>query len=180
MTFLFRLLLNFSATSLLLIIFLIHTKHTLAYFFPNHLYLSKLPDCISYFLYLTVPVLLTWLSIFLSSCLSKDNFDKGHIVSIQNANNSFLPSYLGYFFLALTLDGWEIFWFVYGIIFVFTFLSQTLYFNPLFLLFKFNFYNITTKNGAKVFLITRNSYKIPHNIFITTAYRINNYTYFER
>ncbi|MDF4810936.1 hypothetical protein P3536_24165, partial [Vibrio parahaemolyticus] len=68
----------------------------------------------------------------------------------------------------------------YGVLFMFTFLSQALYFNPLFLLFGFDFYNITTKNGAVVFLISRHSYKTPASIDISQARRINNYTFIER
>jgi hypothetical protein len=130
--------------------------------------------------YLLVPIALTGLSILLSPCLGKDSFSKGQIVSIEHANNSFLPSYLGYFFVALSIENWETLTIVYGVLFVFTFLSQALYFNPLFLLFGFNFYNITTKNGAVVFLISRYSYKTPFDVDIHKAYRINNYTFIER
>ena len=70
--------------------------------------------------------------------------------------------------------------FVYGVLFAFTFLSQALYFNPLFLLFGFEFYNIKTMSGAGIFLISRNGYKTPSDIVIDRAYRINNYTFIER
>ncbi|MBE0354513.1 hypothetical protein PPHE_a2181 [Pseudoalteromonas phenolica O-BC30] len=100
--------------------------------------------------------------------------------SIEHANNSFLPSYLGYFFVALSISNWETLFFVYGVLFIFTFLSQALYFNPLFLLFGFEFYNIKTKNGTAIFLISRNKYKKPNEIDIEKAHRINNYTFIER
>jgi hypothetical protein len=69
---------------------------------------------------------------------------------------------------------------VYVVLFVFTFLSQALYFNPLFLLFGYEFYNIKTKNGTAIFLISRYQYKQPSDIEIATAYRINNYTFIEK
>ena len=93
---------------------------------------------------------------------------------------SFLPSYLGYFFVALSINNWETLSFVYGVLFIFTYLSQALYFNPLFLLFGFEFYNIKTKNGTAIFLISRNKYKKPNEIDIEKAHRINNYTFLER
>ena len=180
MNFVFRLLLTFNATSLLVIIFLVQKGYTLGHLFVQFPYLVTLPNAISYVVYLFVPILLTGLSILLSSKLGRDSFDAGKVVTIDHANNSFLPSYLGYFFVALSIDNWETLVFVYGVLFVFTLLSQALYFNPLFLLFGFEFYNITTRNGAAIFLISRGRYKTPGDIDISKAYRINNYTFIER
>lgn len=179
----FRLLLTFNATSLLVIIFLVQKGYTLGYFLEDtscFYWLSTLPSAISYVLYLFVPLLLTGLSILLSSQLGRDEFKRGEVASIEHANNSFLPSYLGYFFVALSIGNWETLAFVYAILFAFTFLSQALYFNPLFLVFRYEFYNITTQNGTAIFLISRDKYKRPDDVVITTAFRINNYTFIER
>lgn len=177
--FLFRFLLTFNATSLLLIIFLVKKCEVLGKLIPAFAQFN-FPNFISYIAYLFVPIALTGVSIFFSSYLGKDEFKKGEIESIAHANNSFLPSYLGYFFVALGIDSWDVMWFVYFVLFVFTFLSQALYFNPLFLLFGYEFYNIKTKNGTAVFLISRHQYKQPSDIEIATAYRINNYTFIEK
>ncbi len=64
--------------------------------------------------------------------------------------------------------------------FIFTFLSQALYFNPLFLIFKYEFYNITTKSGTAIFLISKQKYKNPSDVGNLIAYRINNYTFIDR
>ena len=176
----FRLLLTFNATSLLVIIFFVQKTKTLGCFFPQCQFLVSLPSYFSYIAYLLVPILLTGLSILLSSKLSKDRFQLGTIVSIEHANNSFLPSYLGYFFVALSVSDMGTLTFVYIVLFVFTYLSQALYFNPLFLLFGFEFYNIRTTNGAALFLISRQQFKTPGDIDISAAYRINNYTFIER
>ena len=176
----YRLLLTITATSLLLIIFVVQKGYTLGFFLDKCTYLVELPNALSYALYLLVPIILTGLSIFLSKFLGKDEFKAGEVVAIEHANNSFLPSYLGYFFVALSIANWETLIFVYGVLFAFTFLSQALYFNPLFLLFGFEFYNIKTKSGAGIFLISRNCYKTPSDIVIDRAYRINNYTFIER
>lgn len=177
----FRLLLAFNATSLLVIIFVVQNGYSLDYFFPILCpYLYDVSNYISYFIYLSIPVMLTFLSVTLCPLLGKDEFKSGSIVSIEHANNSFLPSYLGYFFVALSIGGWEALFFVYGVLFVFTFLSQALYFNPLFLLFRFEFYNIVTSDGAAIFLISRKRYKLPSDVVIDKAYRINNYTFIEK
>jgi len=177
----FRLLLTFNATSLLVIIFLVQKGYSLEYFFPVLCsYFNGFPSYLSYVMYLLVPVIFTWLSIYLCPVLGKDKFESGDVVSIEHANNSFLPSYLGYFFVALSIGGWEALFFVYGVLFIFTFLSQALYFNPLFLIFRFEFYNIVTNSGASVFLISRKKYKLPAHVVIEKAYRINNYTFIEK
>ncbi|TXX36954.1 hypothetical protein FXE93_08095 [Vibrio cholerae] len=179
----FRVLLTFNATSLLVIIFAVQKGYSLGYFFGDFAcfdWIAALPNAVSYLLYFLIPVLSTGLSIWLSKYLGKDDFKAGEVASIEHANNSFLPSYLGYFFVALSIGNWETLWFVYGVLFVFTLLSQALYFNPLFLLFGYEFYNITTKNGTAIFLISRERYKKPDDIEIPLVYRINNYTFIER
>lgn len=178
--FAFRLLLTFNATSLLLIIFLVQNGQTLGKLFPSLTRLGALPGMVSYGVYLLIPIALTGISILLSSYLGKDEFKKGTVESIEHANNSFLPSYLGYFFVAIGISNWDVLWFVYIVLFVFTFLSQALYFNPLFLLYGYEFYNIKTHNGTAIFLISKHKYKSPGEIDIPKAYRINNYTFIEK
>lgn len=100
LNFVFRLLLTFNATSLLVIIFLVHKKYTLGYFFqsvPALQFSGAYASFISYALYLMVPLVLTGGSILLSRFLGQDEFTPGEIIGIEHANNSFLPSYLGYF-----------------------------------------------------------------------------------
>ncbi|MDI5933631.1 hypothetical protein [Halomonas kalidii] len=179
----FRLLLTLNATSLLVIIFLVQKGYTLDQLLAGITWVgwfSLLPKAVSYLLYFFIPVLSTGASILLSSRLGKDSFKSGEVESIEHANNSFLPSYLGYFFVALSIGNWETLWFVYSVLFIFTFLSQALYFNPLFLMFGYEFYNISTKNGTAIFLISRHKYKRPDEIQAPVTYRINNYTFIEK
>lgn len=175
----FRLLLTFNATSLLVIVFCIQNKFAIDHFYPHQL-TSWIPEYISYAAYITAPILLTYLSLFLSRFLGKDEFKSGEVETIEHANNSFLPSYLGYFFVALSVTDLQTLFFVYGILFAFTFLSQALYFNPLFLLFGYEFYNVRTTSGTTIFLISRIRYKTPGSVCIPAARRINDYTFLER
>lgn len=175
----FRLLLTFNATSLLIIVFIVQKGYALNHFFPDYAFFMKVPNAVSHLIYVLAPMILTGLSIFLSRYLGKDEFRRDDVESIEHANNSFLPSYLGYFFVALSVANWETLMFVYALLFAFTFLSQALYFNPLFLVFGYEFYNIKTKNGTAVFLISRQRYKKPSEVDIPIARRINNYTFIE-
>ncbi len=168
-----RVLLTFNATSLLLIVYQIKAPFLLSDVFGIRRYLFNVG-------LLSMPMLLTGLSILAIHRLGKDSFSEGQIHSIEHANNSFLPSYLGYFFVALSVPNLETLFFVYGILFVFTYLSQALYFNPFFLFYGFKFYNATTAKGTVIFLISKKNYRIPTEIAIGEACRINGYTLLEK
>jgi len=176
----FRILLTFNATSLLLIVFLVQKGYDLTYFFPCTEFIRGFPKFLSYVSYMAAPMALTGLSLFLGKMLGRDEFKRGQVACIEHASNSFLPSYLGYFFVALSIGNWETLFFVYGVLFVFTYKSQALYFNPLFLLYGYDFYTITTSTGASIFLISKEKYKRPDDVVIQRAFRINNYTFLER
>ena len=64
-------------------------------------------------------------------------------------------------------------------LFVFTFLSQTLYFNPLFLIFRYHFYYLTTTNEIKIFVITRRILKAPKETEFEKLKRINDFTFID-
>ncbi|MBQ6657082.1 MAG: hypothetical protein IJM64_07355 [Ottowia sp.] len=175
MNFIFRLFLTLNATSFFVVVFLVQKGCSLGHWFPQ----ARIPNLASYVIYAAIPLALTGISIWLIRFLGKDPSEKGGVESIECANNSFLPSYLGYFFVALGITSRETFVFVYILIFVFTFLSQTLYFNPLFLIFGYKFYNVKTKRGASIFLVSKMKYKIPGDIDILNTHRINDYTFIE-
>lgn len=172
---LFRLFLAFNSTSLLLVVYWIKTGITIP-FLPKCFHI---PNYVSYLIYVLGMLLLTVISLFLSKLLSKENLNKGDIINVEYANDAFLPSYLGYFFVALDVPNTETLWFVYPLIFVFTFLSQTLYFNPLFLIFGFHFYNLTTANNVRIFMITKKKFKDPANLGFPSLLRINDFTYID-
>ncbi|QTC41319.1 hypothetical protein I7V34_19980 [Bacillus sp. V3] len=158
--------------------------------------LSSLPDFFSYTLYFCLPIFFTWISLLLAKSLAKDSLEKteksiekengqkqiskmSKVIEVEQANNAFLPSYLGYFFVALSIPYFETLIFIFLILFLFTFYSQTLYFNPLFLLFGYHFYYLTTVNKTKVFIITRKSLKNPDDINLPELRRINDFTFID-
>lgn len=179
MDILFRLLLTLNATSLLVLVFVAKEGLHLVSIFPAFTWLAIVPAWVSYLMYMIIPVALTKLIILVSVFLPKRNFEPGSITEIGHANNSFLPSYLGYFFVALSIPDVDVLIFVYALLFLFTYLSQALYFNPLFLVFGFQFYNIKTQNGAELFLISKENYKVPKEIDISSCRSINDYTLME-
>jgi hypothetical protein len=97
---------------------------------------------------------------------------------LEEADSSFLPVYLGYFFIGLSVDSLQHLIFVYVIIFSFTCLAQMKYFNPVYLLFGYRYYNIETIKGEKVFLIAKKGLRNAKDANFERLRRINNITYF--
>jgi len=176
----FRLFLTFNATSLLWVVFLVKEQVLINRY---SFYFLFLPSWVSYCVYLAVPVLFTYISLLLSRLLPEDSIDseggKSPIVAVEQANNAYLPSYLGYFFVALGVPQGETLIFVFIILFVFTFLSQSLYFNPLFLVFGYHFFYLTTETNVKIFLVTRRNLKRPRGLVFTSLRRVNDFTFID-
>lgn len=97
------------------------------------------------------------------------------------ANDGYLPSYLGYFFVALSIPGKDIqtLSLVFGILFVFVFFSRTVYYNPLFLIFGYKFYYVTKENDMKVFIISRKDIHDIKGLVFTKLRRINDFTFID-
>ncbi len=179
MNFLYKILLTFNSTSLLIVIYWIKEQALIDWLCISPK-LTNVPDFVSYGIYFLIPVLLTLFSLWLASYLDNDSIEENKITEVEQANNAFLPSYLGYFFVALSVTHCETLIYVFLILFLFTYFSQTLYFNPLFLLFKYKFYYVTTVNGVKVFIITKKSLKNPSKIHFPKLKRINDFTFIDK
>ena len=185
MNCLYRLLLSISSTSLLFVIFLVKSK---VYMFYINSDLIKNIPFLTYLLplslvcYFIIPIVLTIAVIFLSKFLSKDRFKDSEIVELEYAGNSFLPSYLGYFFVALSVADNDFLTIsvLYFILLIFVLLSKTFYFNPVFLIFGYHFYQVKTRSGLKFFLITKKIFNKPKDVEACEVYRINDFTFIER
>jgi hypothetical protein len=163
----------------LIVVYLVKSGHQI---FPKNILINISPWC-SYAIYLLVPIITTIISIVVIGFLDSDSIEiengKSKINFIEQANNEFLPSYLGYFFVALSIPNTETLIISYFLIYGFTFCSQALYYNPIFLLFGFNFYYITTINDIKIFILTKQKLKNPSEANFTHLKRINNFTFID-
>ncbi len=172
MKFLYQLFIAFNSTWLIVVLYLVKEKYRFDL-------LSSYPNYYSWFIFVLIPVILTALSFLIVAKLPMDNLQSSSVKEIELANNNFLPTYLGYFFVSLGISDIPTLIVVFLIIYVFTFLSQTLYFNPIFLLFGYHFYFIKTSTNVKIFLITKKKLKRPGDIGFDELRRINNYTFIE-
>jgi hypothetical protein len=172
MNFIYRLFLAFNSTYLIIVVYLIKGNYFLNL-------LSGYSHYISWGLFILFPVGLTGISFIISKALPTDELASSSVEEIELANNSFLPTYLGYFFVSLGVNDTPTLVVVFLIIYLFTFLSQSLYFNPIFLLFGYQFYFIKTTAKIKVFLISRKPLKRPGADDFPKLKRVNDYTFID-
>ena len=168
-----RLIMTFSSISFFLIIFLVHNKIDFAPTIAEKFKFSF----IIYLLYIFIPFVLGFFSILISKLLSHSEIKK--VNSIETANNDFLANYLAFFFVALSVDDLTTFWIVLGMTTLFTFFSRVSYFNPVFLVFGFNFYYVLTGENVKIMLISKQKLRNPDEFSSMQVRRINGYTFME-
>lgn len=171
MNFILRLFLTFSSVSFFLIVFLVQNEIN-----PFQEQLGEYA-WVTYAVYVLVPFLLTFISLGICKLLSKSKINK--VVSLETSNNDFLANYLAFFFVALSVKGLITFWIVFGMTVLFTFVSRVSYFNPIFLVFGFNFYYVHTGENVKIMLISRKKLKSPQTFESMSVRRINDYTFIE-
>ena len=137
MSYLFRFLLTVNSLLFSLVVFLVNKSITINSLSP---YLSDLPSLSSYVLYITAIIVINIFALWMKQFLGSDSLSTSNIVSIEPANDAFLPTYLGYFFVALSVDSIGMFAFVFSIIAIFVFFSRISYFNPFLFIHSYSFY----------------------------------------
>lgn len=192
MSFIFKLWLTTCSLVLTLTVYLVKSdilinelaKHITSdpskWWFPAIATIANLPKWVSFLGYFSFVVFCTWVALWLTRFLSRETISSQEIVSIEPANDTFLPSYLGYFFVALSINDLSTFMYVFGLIFIFVFFSKISYFNPVFLLFNLKFFYVVNSSGTKLVLITKKELKEPSNVAFDNLRRINNYTFISK
>lgn len=150
---LYNLFLTFNSTSWIILLYGIKEKWTIC----------SMPSWKFSCLILLIPIITSWISLKIASKFSDENLNGSKDVDL--ADNTFLSIYLGYFFVGLALNNITELIIVYSLVFIFTFVSQAQYFNPVFLLFGYKFYYVKTISETKIFLITRQSIRNAKEIY---------------
>ena len=185
------LVVTMSSTSVIFPIYFIKIRYTFFHF----------PDCITIgdsllfvihiVLYMAIPFLLTLLGFWIMKKLGtndelmRSNGNKENLFRVIPAETSNLPTYLGYFFIALSIPGvsvngtpeqpsWPILFAVYIILNGLLALSEKSFFNPL-VMVRYNFYNVLVNNQVEILVISRkeikkdggNEVEFPHLLKVT-------------
>lgn len=170
MRYVFKLMLALDSIFLLLIVYLIKEEQWLPRLGPYSL--------IVYFL---IPFVLAGICLGLADFLSHDSIEGG-LRDIELANDSYMPSYLGYFFVALSIpdESFLTAAVIFCMLLVFILCSQNLYYNPLFLLFGYHFYYVTNQEGMKIFIISKRTIKNTKGLSFSNLRRINYFTFLDK
>ena len=176
MSVVFRIFLTVNSLLFSLLVFFVKNEITINSW---HSYFYSFPNLASYVLYFLLIMVFTRVSIKLAEFLGSDSIDKGSLSAIEPVNDRFLPSYLGYFFVALSIPTFKIFFIVFAIIAIFIYSSRVSYFNPMFFILKFNFYFVVNSKNIKILLITKKQLKDPATASFNNLKRINNYTFID-
>lgn len=171
MKHIYRCLLTINSSIFLLVIYFIKEEIV----WPSELLRSP---HMSYLCYVVLAVVMSGLCLLAARFLGDETINGG-IVSVESADNSYLPSYLGYFFVALSINTVDTLVWVELLILIFTYFSQTLYFNPMFLLFRYKFYYITVDTGMNFFVITKKNITSIKGLTFEHLKRINDYTFID-
>lgn len=167
----YKLLLTLDATSLMILVYMIKCE-------------CWIPGLGSWsiILYLLFLIVYTWLCILLSVVLKDDNI-KTEIREITIVTNGYVTAYLGCFFVALSIteQKWLLFGIVFAMINVLIYNSQTIYFNPLLCLFGYNFYEVHTKKGTRVYVISKEkNIKGTSGLVFSKLKKLNEFTYIDK
>ena len=173
MNFILRLFMTFSSVSFFLVVYLVQNKIDLLPSLTTKLGQSW----VIYLIYATMPFVLGGIAVCICKLLAKLEIKKA--ISLETSNNDFLANYLAFFFVALSINDAITFWIVLGMTLLFTFFSRVSYFNPVFLIFGFNFFYVHTGENVKVLLISRKKLRSPESFEKTSVRRINDYTFME-
>lgn len=165
----YRILLTFNSIMVYFVVYLIN----------NQVVIPSVGVGRSYVLYFAIVLCFSLGCLKLSDLLPAETI-MGGIKEIELADGSYLPSYLGYFFVALSVKNLQALMWVGVVIGVFTYFSQTLYFNPVFLIFGYRFYYLTMDNGMTLFVLTKRDIKAVEGLRFNNLNRINDYTFIDR
>lgn len=146
----------FASTSLLPVIYFI--KSGIEVFHTECQCLNTVIDLV---LLLGIPIVLSVVSLLWMLVQGKDSINND-VSEITPVNHEYLPVYLGYIFVSLSMPNtqtggiqWITLIVVYLLICLFVTCSKTLCFNPIFILFGYGYYQVTTSNRVKVFVMTK-------------------------
>ena len=165
------LVVTMSSTSVIIPIYFIKIRYTF-FHSPSCITISdNLLFIIHVFVYMAIPILLTLLGFGMMKImgtndkLMRSNGCYENHFRITPAETSNLPTYLGFFFIALSIPGvvvagaheqpsWPILFAVYFILNGLLALSEKSFFNPL-VMIRYNFYNVLVNDQVEILVISR-------------------------
>lgn len=138
-----------------------------------------------YFLIFFACLIIGKISILLGKTGASDTISTNSITNIEPANEYFLPIYLSYILVSISISTFKAFFIIFILIATLLYFSKSAFFNPILLILGYKFYHITNSKGLKILLIIKydikniNDFKMQDLTNSITVKKINEYTYIQ-
>jgi hypothetical protein len=178
----FKLLSTVSALLPALFVYIITNYEKMAGENTKEISFIKNNASISFILYvissLLIILALNHIFLFITSKLDGESIN--NIVSVEPVNDNFLPTYLGYFFVSVSISSVWVFSYFILMVLAFNLFSKVYFFNPSLLISGFKFYHLVSQGGVKTLLITKEDIRSNEDISDSNYKRINDFTFIRR
>lgn len=139
-----------------------------------------LPNWISYVIYLAIVIISSWIVTkrfkSLNDCI---DLDADQIKTISPTGDNFVASFFAYIFLGLSINNINMLAVIFITLIIMCYSTQMYLYNPLFILFGYNYFYIKTFNGLTIILLTKRKFKLNEIEDLKCIRRLNDYTYIE-
>ncbi|WP_338561129.1 hypothetical protein [Acinetobacter sp. KS-LM10] len=121
---------------------------------------------VAYVIYLIALLILSLFSIkFSFKYLDQDVIERKKVKEFEQANDFYLPIYLGYAFVAISLPTLKSFLLFFVLMLIVLARTRFFYFNPIFLVLGYKFYFIKQIDDSKVLVISKKEIKTIDELF---------------
>lgn len=131
----------------------------------------------SYVLYFLIAFLMMYGVKLLFGFLNKDQEPEVQVSVMEASGRDYMPTYLSYFFIALSINTVESLFVCFIILYILTFFATTMAYNPLMLLLGYRFYSFRNANGKQIMVFTKRNVYCKEKMSFNNLGRINNFTY---
>lgn len=142
---------------------------------------------VAYVIYLIALLVLSFFSIkFSLKYLDQDVIEREKVKEFEQANDFYLPIYLGYAFVAISLPTLKSFLLFFVLMLIVLARTRFFYFNPIFLVLGYKFYFIKQIDDSKILVISKKEIKTIDELFedgngdmrsYITLTKVNEYTF---
>jgi len=134
---------------------------------------------LSYLIYISICIFFSTIGFLILKRLPREHMPRGSISSVEIANDTHIPVYLAYFFVALSIDSAVTFIIVFSIIFIFLNFSSLVRFDPLYALAGFKLYGVVSSSNVKIYIISKETIKNATDVELNDLRRINDFTFLD-
>ena len=137
-----------------------------------------LPQYCSYIVYIMLPFIFAWILTLFFSTLRPGELQSGNVNEISADNSSFLAMILGYVFVGLSINNVHTLFVIVGLLLIFNLCGNSYIFNPLFYLFGYRYYYLTSSN-IKFLVMTKQKINLNSKGDFSKAKCLNDFTYID-